>query len=234
MAEKGGQPAVSPKFIHDCLEYGQMIETEQYEFISKNSKRKRPVKSTSPLEPESEDDDEEQTSAESEETRRRQQSEDDEQKRLDKCRRESERRQRMREEKERQRLSRPPSPVPGPSSEGLSQVSKARGRQRNSQSWEDPSDSGPRSPTPPGEHTQILHGNRGHFKFSDEENAYAIKYGKILVERNYQISMHAVGTAIHKKVNRGGLLRLCAVLIHASADASSYSQIMEDPPWVAA
>lgn len=58
--------------------------------------------------------------------------------------------------------------------------------------------SGPRSPTPPLEHTREAVGS--HFKFTDSERAYALKYVQVLFARDHEISSHAIGAALHDKV----------------------------------
>jgi hypothetical protein len=57
---------------------------------------------------------------------------------------------------------------------------------------------GPASPTPPLEHTRENVGN--HFKFTDSEHTYAIKYAQVLLARDHEISSHAIGAALHDKV----------------------------------
>jgi len=57
---------------------------------------------------------------------------------------------------------------------------------------------GPRTPTPPPEY---LREARGHnYRFSAAENDFALRYGKILVDRDHTISLSAICNAIHKKV----------------------------------
>ena len=58
--------------------------------------------------------------------------------------------------------------------------------------------SGPQSPTPPLEHTRETVGS--HFKFTDSERAYAMKYVRVLLARDHEISSHAIGAALHDKV----------------------------------
>ena len=58
--------------------------------------------------------------------------------------------------------------------------------------------SGPPSPTPPLEHTREAVGN--HFKFTDFEHTYAIKYVQVLLARDHEISSNAIGAALHDKV----------------------------------
>ena len=58
--------------------------------------------------------------------------------------------------------------------------------------------SGPPSPTPPLEHTREAVGN--HFKFTDSEHIYAIKYAEVLLRRDHEISSNALGAALHDKV----------------------------------
>lgn len=62
-----------------------------------------------------------------------------------------------------------------------------------------PAHSGPPSSTPPLEHIRELAG--GHFKFTDSERTYAIKYVQILLARDHEISSYAIGAALHKKVS---------------------------------
>ena len=56
--------------------------------------------------------------------------------------------------------------------------------------------SGPPSPTPPLNREAV--GN--HFKFTDSERTYAIKYVQTLLARDHEISSHAIGAALHDKV----------------------------------
>lgn len=57
---------------------------------------------------------------------------------------------------------------------------------------------GPRTPTPPPEHLREPRGN--HYRFSAGENDFAMRYGKILVDRDHTVSLSAICSAIHKKV----------------------------------
>ena len=57
---------------------------------------------------------------------------------------------------------------------------------------------GPRTPTPPPEHLREARGN--NYRFSAPENDFALRYGKILVDRDHTISLSAISSAIHKKV----------------------------------
>ena len=56
--------------------------------------------------------------------------------------------------------------------------------------------SGPPSPTPPVNREAF--GN--HFKFTDSECTYAIKYVQVLLARDHEISSNAIGAALHDKV----------------------------------
>ena len=58
--------------------------------------------------------------------------------------------------------------------------------------------SGPPSPSPPSEHTREVVGN--HFRFTDFEHTYAIKYVEVLLARDHEISFQAIGTALYHKV----------------------------------
>ena len=58
--------------------------------------------------------------------------------------------------------------------------------------------SGPRSPSPPLEHTRETVGS--HFKFTDSERIYAIKYAEVLLARDHEVSSSAIGAALHNKV----------------------------------
>ncbi|KIM48258.1 hypothetical protein M413DRAFT_62764 [Hebeloma cylindrosporum] len=57
---------------------------------------------------------------------------------------------------------------------------------------------GPRTPTPPPEHLRERMGS--HYRFSAAENEFAVRYGKILVDRDHTISASAICSAIHKKL----------------------------------
>jgi hypothetical protein len=57
---------------------------------------------------------------------------------------------------------------------------------------------GPRTPTPPPEYLREAMGN--NYRFSTAENDFALRYGKILVDRDHTTSLSAVCSAIHKKV----------------------------------
>lgn len=87
---------------------------------------------------------------------------------------------------------------------------------------------GPPSPIPPGKHTQVMH-YRG-YKFSAEENAFAIEYGKILVERNHEVSMSAVSNAIYLKVRLWYISCVVSCANDRIAAAAPYAQIVADPP----
>jgi hypothetical protein len=56
----------------------------------------------------------------------------------------------------------------------------------------------PASPSPPLEHTRETVGS--HFKFTDSERIYAIKYAQILLARDHEISSSAIGAALHNKM----------------------------------
>lgn len=64
---------------------------------------------------------------------------------------------------------------------------------------------GPRTPTPPPEHLRETRGN--HYRFSAAENDFALRYGKLLVNRDHTISLSAISSAIQKKVVINSLLR---------------------------
>ncbi|KAJ7103587.1 hypothetical protein B0H15DRAFT_222475 [Mycena belliarum] len=58
------------------------------------------------------------------------------------------------------------------------------------------------SPTPPPEHTRVLHhgGNGGTYRYTEAENAYVIRYAEILMERDRHISTAALGAKMHAKM----------------------------------
>jgi len=64
---------------------------------------------------------------------------------------------------------------------------------------------GPRTPTPPPEHLREPRGN--HYRFSAGENEFAMRYGKILVDRDHTVSLSAICSRIHKKVAINSPLR---------------------------
>ncbi len=117
-AQATGLPAVSARFVHDCLEQHTILDTEPYQFTPASHKRKRTARSTSPVEPESEDEeeeeeDEEQKPAEAEpESEPAPEIDEAERKRLAKNLKERQRRQRIQNELRAFRdSSRPESPV---------------------------------------------------------------------------------------------------------------------------
>ena len=61
-----------------------------------------------------------------------------------------------------------------------------------------PAHSGPPSPTPPLMHTREAVGS--HFKFTDSERTYAIKYAQVLLARDHEISGHSIAAALYDKV----------------------------------
>lgn len=241
-AQATGLPAVSARFVHDCLEQHTILDTEPYQFTPASHKRKRTARSTSPVEPESEDEeeeeeDEEQKPAEAEpESEPAPEIDEAERKRLAKNLKERQRRQRIQNELRAFRdSSRPESPVAsaGSSSQPSSQKKKrGRGRPKNPNAMAITSDTGrstgPPSPTPPGEHTQVIH-YKG-FKFSPEEDAFAIAYGKVLVERNHEVSLSSVSNAIYKKVCLWYILCIVFCVDDRIVAAASYTQFMAESP----
>jgi len=69
---------------------------------------------------------------------------------------------------------------------------------------------GPRTPTPPPEHTRETWG--AGFRFSQAENDFALHYAKILIDRDHEVSQSVVTAAIHKKVNP--VLLIPQIFIH--------------------
>lgn len=59
----------------------------------------------------------------------------------------------------------------------------------------------PRSPTPPPEHTRVPLAN-GSYKFSEHEKEYVIRYVKVLLERDHQMSTNEIGKHLFRKVSR--------------------------------
>ncbi len=68
------------------------------------------------------------------------------------------------------------------------------------------------------------------FKFSPEEDAFAIAYGKVLVERNHEVSLSSVSNAIYKKVCLWYILCIVFCVDDRIVAAASYTQFMAESP----
>ena len=126
------------------------------------------------------------------------QSDELERKRLAKNARKSARRRQLREEREEAAQS---STRPQKKEESISINTSTAGRAH----------SGPPSPTPPLKHTREAVG--GHFRFTDSERTYAIKYAQVLLARDHEISGHAIAAALYDKV---GSILLSTLVIDLS------------------
>ncbi|KAF9481002.1 hypothetical protein BDN70DRAFT_573065 [Pholiota conissans] len=203
-------PAVSARFVTDCLERNSLLDPTPYLFVEPiKAKRKRPVvRSISPISPESEDEDDEQDSRQRSFTNGHDQFEDSHM---------------QMEDPEPLRIS---IPMPGQSMEkpnstasitsstysytnGTSpqQSPKKRGRPKRAEQpltiktvniRPKPVPAGPQSPIAPTFQMAIPWGNG--YKFSREEDEFAIAYAKVLVERDHRASLGSISAAVHRKV----------------------------------
>ncbi|KAF8971379.1 hypothetical protein BDZ97DRAFT_1913867 [Flammula alnicola] len=203
LAQSSGQPAVPARFVNDCLEQDALLDPTPYLFetIAKTIRKKTLSTATrgSPIEPESEDEDEPEPEPEPDLFVTEHISEQ-ERKRRAKCAREAVRRKRLKLEKEaaQGKIASTPTQAPTSKKPSSSQLStpRKRGRPPKKSLSDEVIIVGPRSPTPPD--NQVLWGNG--YKFSPEENEYALRYTKLLVERNHEVTMSAVATALTRKM----------------------------------
>lgn len=62
---------------------------------------------------------------------------------------------------------------------------------------------GRRSPTPPPAHTRLpLEGRRGYYRYPEEERSYAIRYMRVLLERDHEMTNIAISQRLFQKVRR--------------------------------
>ncbi|KAF5385227.1 hypothetical protein D9615_001472 [Tricholomella constricta] len=180
-----GRPAVSASFVYDSVEQNKILDPSPYEFDppkpSMRGKRKRGK---------SEDDDDDEFPKDIAER-----------KRLERNRRQTERRHAL-------RLKEETSPVKKAkisfeeTSRPCSEVQDSL-LQRSQSVLDEPSR--PRSPTPPAEHTRIRRGSSDGFMYSDHEVDYCRRYVKVLLERDHRISNSAIAQALSKKMDNHSL-----------------------------
>ncbi|KAG6856647.1 hypothetical protein H0H87_002237 [Tephrocybe sp. NHM501043] len=156
-AVAAGRPTVIPAFVHDCITQNKILDTSPYNFPTshdrtptRGGKRKR-VKS---------EDEGDIPLAEKAQT-----------KRLERNRRERERKE---------------------------QVVKAAEQQSPPQRS---NHSGRRSPSPPPEHTREKRRGSGNYSYSEREREYATEYLKYLLEDDHLISGFAIAKALHRKAS---------------------------------
>lgn len=181
-AQSAGIPAVQAKFVNECVAEKRLLESGPFVYQPESTgKRKR---SKSAMSVESED----------EENRV-------EKRRLAKNSREVERRTRIKMEKEKEQeekwnLKPPPPKTP---SSPLANVSEKDTYPR--------AIDGPRTPTPPQDSREIC--STG-YRFSQAENEFALRYAKILIDRDHTVSQSVVISAIHEKVEYLSVLKSMA------------------------
>lgn len=194
-AQLSGKIAVPSKYIHECVEQGELLPTLDYEFESVvPGKRKR--QSSVMVESESE----------------HESAIDRERKRLERNERQNQRRREIRLEKaEEEAKARQSSSQATPQKKvkqtvnavaSTSQAASQKKVERQNGSTASVTESvttGRRTPPIPGEHTRQMWG--GGYKFSDIENEFAINYAQILIERDHTISSTALAGEIYKKVS---------------------------------
>lgn len=206
-AQAADLPAVPARFVTDCMAQRTLLDPTPYQFEPGKHKRKRgPVaRSISPMSPESEDDGDDDEISDREANPYL-----EDRKRHEKHQEPTEHYENLKiyipAEKYRTSSTSPRKASASANGKVANEPSSAKKRGRPRKSDTSTTSAGPRStslsypPSPrvPGAHTQVPFGNG--FKFSPEENAFAIAYAKVLIERDYTASTSSLVTAIYKKV----------------------------------
>jgi hypothetical protein len=174
-----GITTVTSKFVKDCVEQKTLLDPSPYSCESLKKKRKRTISQA----------EESDSQASEVDTAREKQLA---YKRAREAIRRNERKQEKQAEEEARSTSKLKTVKPKPKK----LISPKNMVSPTAASASRPA--GPRTPTPPPEYVREA---RGHnYRFSAAENDFALRYGKILVDRDHTISLSAISSAIHKKV----------------------------------
>lgn len=172
-------PAVQAKFLYDCLSKGKVLDPTNYLYEPEFKQKLKRSVSRASIESESE----------SESEGPAPKMDDEDRKRLGKNERERERKK-MQKEQEAKRSA---TPV-------FTRTNFPKARRGKSVDVAYPrATDGPRTPSPPPEYTREPCPQG--YKFSRAEDDFALRFAKILIDRDYTISQSAVISAIHKKVS---------------------------------
>lgn len=187
-AQVNGEIPVPPKFVHDCVAEDRLLDATSYAYGSAVKKKRK--RNSSPV-LESSSDEESLDAAEK--------------KRLAKNQKEAERRKRLMSEKDTAKSKATPKPS---SSQPVALPARTPKPIPKARKKAAASTSGPRAPTPPGEHTREIWGPG--YKFSPAEDEYALRYAKILIDHDHVISLSAIGKAVFEQVSN------CIIFVTAS------------------
>ncbi|KAG5638651.1 hypothetical protein H0H81_011203 [Sphagnurus paluster] len=185
-----GKPAVNASFVHDCVTQHKLLDTSSYEFdppkpsSRARGKRKREISHN----------DEEETVEDRAER-----------KRLERNRRQTERRNALKLKEE--------ITTPVKKGKHVSKISAKSHSQPTPKPIQSVADdpSRPRSPTPPPEHTRKRRGTGEGYYYSEHEYEYCKRYVKVLLERDHKMTMSAIAQALYKKAKYAELLKRASI-----------------------
>lgn len=171
VANSAGVPAIQAKFISECVSENELLDSEPFMFESQSIRKRK--RSMSTVSVESEDEDHAENREPGDKVQKNVQGKG------------------LKTEREPE-VKKPITREPGKASKVSAKPTKY------SRSYPRAID-GPRTPTPPPDHTRETWG--AGFRFSQAENDFALRYAKILIDRDHEVSQSVVTSAIHKTVS---------------------------------